>query len=165
MAFLAQQEIEYICKNKKPWEKITATGIYKEGQQSPSKSWQEEIRSFIQIEKWPYKCFFAFQMYFHQWLPFKMFSIFSQNQIFLSDGQKSSNSHLEINYVLSASYFNYYVQHYFWNFILAYNFMSMVHQGERMHLALPQLRFYWLHSTEEGNFFLSANEAGLTWKI
>lgn len=59
-----------------------------------------------------------------------MFSVCSQNQIFLSDGHESSNSPLQINYVLSASYINYYVQRYFWNCILAYNLMIMVHQGE-----------------------------------
>lgn len=69
-------------------------------------------------------------MYFHQWLPFKVFSVFSKKQIFLSDGHESSNSHLQINYILSASYINYYVQYYFWNCILAYNLMIMVPQGE-----------------------------------
>lgn len=59
-----------------------------------------------------------------------MFSVCSQNQIFLSDGHESSNSPLQINYVLSASYIIYYVQRYFWNCILAYNLMIMVHQGE-----------------------------------
>lgn len=55
---------------------------------------------------------------------------YSQNQIFLSDGHESSNSHLQINCALSASYISYYVQRYFWNCTLAYNFMIIVHQGE-----------------------------------
>lgn len=96
-------------------------------------------------------------MYFHQWLQFKMISVFSQNQIFLSDGDESSNSHLQINYVLSASYINYYVQHYFWNCIVAYNLMIMVHQGEEnapcsatdTFLLTPQ---YWM-----GKFLLVSN--------
>lgn len=70
-------------------------------------------------------------MCFQQWLLFENFLVSSQTQIFLSDGHESSNSHLQINCVLCASYINCYVQHYFWNCILAYNLTIMVHQGEK----------------------------------
>lgn len=72
-----------------------------------------------------------------------MLSVLSKKQIFLSDGHESSNSHQQINYVLSASYINYYVQRYCWNCILAYNLMIMVHQGEENAPCSATATFLW----------------------
>lgn len=113
--------------------KTILKGMYKEKQQGneykvPVKLTERNKK--VHLDRKLTIPFFAFHMCFRQWLLFEKFLVSSQTQIFLSDGHESSNSHLQINYVLYASYISCYVQHYFWNCILAYNLTIMVHQGE-----------------------------------